>query len=170
MKHSFSDLPYFRKISYPLGSKATAGQWRVCATTNPWIERSKLRPESEIGDGSVTNCVEFEVIDEREPEPMLLTTPTVNGLTSSSSDETLVVDSGLTSEQHFVTLKFGEEMKKTFRFDVPITGRVRAAWFPVWPDLAKFWAIFGNFYATCLCCTYIARHLVTLLIYFKRPH
>ena len=68
MKHSFSDLPYFRKISYPLGSKATAGQWRACATTNPWIERSKLRPESEIGDGSVTNCVEFEVIDEREAD------------------------------------------------------------------------------------------------------
>ncbi len=77
---------------------------------------------SETQDGSVTNCAEFEVSESAEPEPSFVlswesrTVPTI-----SSS----VVDSGLISEQHFVTLEFGPEMKRTYRRDVPISGRVR---------------------------------------------
>ena len=118
----FSELPYFRKVSYPLGSKASTGRWRSCATTNPWIER-KLRPESISNDGSVTSCVEFDVEEEKDTE--LSFSETFENQISSSA-ETSVLDSGLTFEQHFVSLKFGDEMKKKYRPGVPISGRVRS--------------------------------------------
>ncbi len=59
--------------------------------------------------------------DEKEPEPSFSESDD-NPILASA--ETSVLDSGLTSEQHFVTLKFGEEMKKKFQPDVPISGRV----------------------------------------------
>ena len=111
----YSDWQFFRKITYPLGSKASIGRWRACATTDPWIERKKSE------DGSVTNCAEFDVAEFSEPEP----TFDVSWESRSGPSSSSIFDSGgLTSEPHFVTLKFGPEMKKSFRRDVPISGRV----------------------------------------------
>jgi hypothetical protein len=46
-------------------------------------------------------------------------------VTQPEASDPFELDSGLSAEQHFVTLNFGPEMKKTFRFNVPISGRVR---------------------------------------------
>ena len=76
---------------------------------------------SSSADGSVTNCVEFEVEQYSEPEPSFVLSWEAQDLPNNASSS---LDSGLISEQHFVTLVFGPEMKKSFPRHVPISGRV----------------------------------------------
>ena len=78
---------------------------------------------SSSADGSVTNCVQFEVEQYSEPEPIFVLSWEARDVPNNVSSS---LDSSLISEQHFVTLVFGPEMKKSFTRHVPISGRVSA--------------------------------------------
>ncbi|CAB4054838.1 unnamed protein product [Lepeophtheirus salmonis] len=84
----------FGNIEYPLGLKASYGNWKICA-----------REEGEVDywDHS-EDCVGFTVQEEMERGHHR--------------------ESVLSSEKHYVDLFFGDDMKRTYLSEFPFTGRV----------------------------------------------
>jgi hypothetical protein len=121
MDSFISDWNLFRKLRYHLGLKASLGGWKVCATTNPWIERTSVHQK--INDEFLVNCCNFTVISDQSPFDE------DNGLDVEMSRDPILNSAFSTpdeveSEPHFVTLSFGSEFHPTFQRNVPISGRV----------------------------------------------
>lgn len=106
---------FFRQIVYPLGDKCACGKWTVCASSSPeWTTMGKDH-----------DCVEFiveETAAKRDGDDDK--EDVEEGFAAVQS--MVVDDGGLISEQHFVKLEFGPDMRRTFRPRVPVSGKLMA--------------------------------------------
>lgn len=109
----------FRNLHYHLGLKASLGVWKVCATTNPWVQRTSVHRKST--DEYLINCWNFTVIskeiEQDAPEDGIDGETILRSATLTASEE-------VKSEPHFVTLSFGNEFQSSYQRNIPISGRV----------------------------------------------